>query len=105
MITEGNIKKIQNKSKNLDVATRGKTFQGYVLKKFNRRVVVDFERVVYVKKYKAFYKKRVKLHARLPVELDNVINVGDFIEIKECRKLSKLVNFIVTKKIREVERK
>ena len=82
------------------VSTRGRTFEGFVKKKFPKRVVVEFERTVLVKKYERFYKKKTKLHARLPDSMEKEINIGDYIKIKECRPFSKLIHFIVIEKIR-----
>lgn len=79
---------------------RGRFFQGTVKKKFPKRVVITLERTVYIKKYERYAKSRTKLHARLPDCLSKEINIGDYIEIKECRPLSKIISFVVTKKIR-----
>ncbi|HLC31243.1 MAG TPA: 30S ribosomal protein S17 [Candidatus Nanoarchaeia archaeon] len=84
---------------------RGRTFQGYITKKFPKRIVVEFERTVYVKKYRAFYKKKTRIHARLPDSLADSMLIGDYIEVKECRPLSKLIHFIAVKKIRSKESK
>jgi small subunit ribosomal protein S17 len=82
---------------------RGRKFEGYVIKKFDKRVVIMFERVNYIKKYERYAKTRSKLHARLPENLKNIINVGDYIQIMECRPLSKIIHFIVIKKIRDAK--
>jgi len=86
-------------------ATRGRTFEGTVTKKFPSRVVIEFERTVYVKKYERFYRKKTRLHARLPSNLVNEINVGDYIKIRECRPLSKIIHFIVIEKVRSGDNK
>jgi len=86
------------------VATRGRTFEGFVTKKFSRRVVVEFERTVFVQKYERFYRKKTRLHARLPKEMESQINVGDYIKIRECRPLSKIIHFMVIEKIRSSEK-
>ncbi len=85
------------------VSARGRTFQGTVTKKFPRRVVIEFQRTVFVPKYNAFYKKKTRLHARLFDSMADQIQVGDYIEVRECRPLSKLIHFVVTKKIRSAE--
>jgi small subunit ribosomal protein S17 len=82
------------------ISLRGRTFQGEVIKKFQKRVCIGFERTIYIPKFERYSKSKTKLHARLPDCLADKINIGDYIEIKECRKLSKIINFIVTKKIR-----
>ncbi|MEM4326099.1 MAG: 30S ribosomal protein S17 [Candidatus Pacearchaeota archaeon] len=80
--------------------THGRVFKGSVKKKFDRRVVIEFERMVYVPKYERYSKGKTKLHARLPHCMKNEINVGDIILIKECRPLSKIVHFVVIRKIK-----
>ena len=82
----------------IPISTRGRTFEGFVTKKFPKRVVVEFERTVFVRKYERFYKKKTRLHARLP---DNIeAEVGDYIKVKECRPLSKIIHFMVIEKIK-----
>lgn len=83
--------------------TRGRIFEGTVTKKFPTRVVIEFERTLYVQKYQRFYKKKTRLHARIPSSLN--ISVGDYVRIRECRPLSKIINFIVIEKIRSAEAK
>jgi small subunit ribosomal protein S17 len=80
---------------------RGRVFRGTVIKKFPKRVVIEFERTVYIKKYERFAKAKTKLHARLNDCMIH-INVGDYVEINECRPLSKLIKFVVTKKIKGI---
>jgi len=79
---------------------RGKKFKGYVTKKFPRRVAIEFERTVYIRKYERYMKKKTKIHARLPDCMKNEIEEGDYIEVMECRPLSKIIHFCVVKKIR-----
>lgn len=86
------------KKKNV-VGTRGRVFKGKVIKKFDTRVVIEFERTLYVKKYERFTKKKTKLHARLPEGMK--IEVGDYIKIRECRPLSKIIHFMVEGKVKE----
>ena len=80
------------------VRARGRVFEGTVIKKFPTRVVIESERTVFLKKYERFYKKKTKLHAHLPKEMN--IEVGDYIKIQECRPLSKIIHFIVIEKVR-----
>jgi small subunit ribosomal protein S17 len=82
------------------IKLRGRTFEGTVIKKLHGRVTIAFERSLFVPKYERFEKRRTKLHARLPDCLKKEINVGDYIQIEECRTLSKIIHAIVTKKIR-----
>ncbi len=80
---------------------RGRTFEGNVIKKFHKRVVIEFERTIYVRKYERYAKSRTKIHARLPICMEEQIKVGDLIKIKECRPLSKIIHFVVIEKIRD----
>ncbi|HJX49972.1 MAG TPA: 30S ribosomal protein S17 [Candidatus Nanoarchaeia archaeon] len=83
------------------IGTRGRIFEGKVIRKFPKRVTIEFERMIYVKKYERYAKSRTKIHARLPEILEKEINLGDLIQVQECRPLSKIIHFIVTKKIKE----
>lgn len=85
------------------VGTRGRNFEGFVVKKFPKRAVIEFERTVYVYKYERYYKKKTRLHARIP---DNIeVNIGDLVKVQECRPLSKIIHFIIIKKIMKEDKK
>ncbi len=77
------------------ISLRGRSFKGTVIKKFPKRVVIEFERTIYIKKYERYALRKTKLHARLPECMFKDINLGDYIEIRECRPISKIVHFIV----------
>ena len=85
------------------LSLRGRVFEGTVSKKFPKRVSIEFERTVYIRKYERFAKAKTRLHARLPDCLAKEINVGDYIQIRECRPLSRIISFVVVKKIRSRE--
>jgi len=85
------------------LSIRGRTFEGTVIKKFPKRITIAFERNSYVRKYERYIKYTSKIHARLPVCMDKEINVGDYVQIMECKPLSKIIHFVVVKKIREAE--
>ena len=87
-----------------NLKTRGRFFEGTVIKKFYKRVVIDFERTVYIKKYERYKKSRTKIHARLPNCMKDRINVGDYIRVQECRPLSKIIHFTVIEKIRDADK-
>jgi small subunit ribosomal protein S17 len=80
---------------------RGKIFEGVVKKKFNKRVVIEFERSIYVRKYERYAKSRTKIHARLPEVMEKEINIGDLIRVQECRPLSKIIHFVVVQKLKD----
>lgn len=82
------------------LSLRGRFFRGTVMKKFPKRVVIEFERTLYIRKFERYAKSKIKLHAHLPDCLANEVNVGDYVEINECRKLSKIISFVVVKKLR-----
>src|SRR3989339_560459 len=71
---------------------RGKIFDGTVIKKFPKRVAIEYER---------YSKSKTKIHARLPVCMEKNINVGDLIRVQECRPLSKIIHFAVIGKVEE----
>ena len=82
---------------------RGKTFEGIVIKKFPKRLVIEFERMIYSRKYERYFRSKTKLHARLPDCMEKQIQIGDLIKIQETRPLSKIIHFVVIKKIKSAE--
>ena len=84
---------------------RGRRFRGYVISKHLRRIAIEFERIISMRKYERQMKKKTKIHARLPDCLKNEINVGDYVEIRECRPLSKIIHFCVVGKVESKEGK
>lgn len=91
--------------KEKSIGTRGRIFEGRVIRKFPRRVAIEFERMIYIRKYERYAKSRIKIHARIPENLEKDINIGDLIQVRECRPLSKIIHFIVIKKIKDAEEK
>ena len=81
------------------VSTRGRTFRGTVIRKFQKRVTIEFDRTLYIQKFERYLKKSTRIHARLPEAMTNEINIGDFIEVQECRPLSKIIHFMVIKNL------
>lgn len=86
-----------------NLKVRGRVFEGIVTRKFHKRITIEFERMIYVRKYERYAKSKTKIHARLPVCMEKEINVGDLIKIQECRPLSKIIHFVVVKKIKDRE--
>lgn len=82
-----------------NLSVRGRHFQGTVIKLFEKRAVIEFEHLNYYKKYERYAKARTKLHAYLPKCLANKISKNDLVEIGECKPLSKIINFVVLKKL------
>jgi small subunit ribosomal protein S17 len=88
-----------------NLKTRGKTFEGRVVRKFPKRLAIEFERMIYVKKYERYAKKKTRIHARLPICMEKDIQLGDLIKVQECRPLSKIIHFAVIKKIKDANEK
>jgi len=84
-----------------NLKVRGWTFKGYIIKKFPRRIVIEFDRTVYVRKYERYMKKKTKIHARLPRCKENEVNIGDYVLVGECRPLSKITHFVYLRKVKE----
>ncbi len=84
---------------------RGRTFEGKVVSKHPKRVAIELERMVYVRKYERYAKFKTKIHARLPVCIEKEISVGDLIKVRECRPLSKIIHFVVLGKVNKKEKK
>ncbi len=100
--------KIEKKTGDIDeamlkISLRGRKFEGYVIKKFDKRVVIEFGRVKLIRKYERYLKTKTKIHARIPESLKNEINLGDYIQVMECRPLSKIIHHVVVKKIRNAD--
>ena len=86
-----------------NLKTRGRTFQGIVVSKHEKRIAIEFERMIYVRKYERYAKSKTKVHARLPKCMEKKINLGDLIKIQECRPLSKIIHFVVVEKLKNAE--
>ena len=84
--------------------TRGRVFEGIIVRKFHKRITIEFERMVYVRKYERYQKTKTKIHARLPVCIEKNFDKGDLVKIQECRPLSKIIHFVVIKKIKGKEK-
>ena len=103
---ENKVRKMKKEEKIVGtIVTRGRKFEGNVIRKFDKRVTIEFERVNFIRKYERYLKTKTKMHARLPEALKDQINIGDLIQIQECRPISKITHHIVIKKIAGTEAK
>jgi small subunit ribosomal protein S17 len=84
-----------------NLKVRGRLFEGKVISKFQKRIAIEFERMVYVKKYERYKKSKTKIHARLPNCMKDQIEIGDYVKIGECRPLSKVIHFVAIEKIKK----
>jgi len=87
------------------LSVRGRSFEGTVVAKHEKRVSIEFERMVYVPKYERYAKSKTKIHARLPKCMDELVKIGDLIKVQECRPLSKIIHFVFVSKIKDAEEK
>jgi small subunit ribosomal protein S17 len=94
-------KTLANAGNEKRVGTRGRVFEGLVTKKFPKRIVLEFERMIYVRKYERYARLKTKIHARLPDSMEKIINIGDLVRVHECRPLSKIIHFVVIQKIKD----
>eukprot|EP00019_Armaparvus_languidus_P008326 CAMPEP_0168593854 /NCGR_PEP_ID=MMETSP0420-20121227/8557_1 /TAXON_ID=498008 /ORGANISM="Pessonella sp." /LENGTH=165 /DNA_ID=CAMNT_0008630075 /DNA_START=38 /DNA_END=535 /DNA_ORIENTATION=+ len=81
-----------------NVSIRGRILRGVVLKAHMKRtVIIRRDYLHYIKKYNRFEKR----HRNLAVHVSPAfrINVGDTVEVGQCRPLSKTVRFNVLKVI------
>ena len=88
-----------------DLRIRGRHFKGFIKKIVGRRAVIEWQRFVYYPKYERYAKAKSKAHAHIPKCIANEIKVGDYVEIGECRRLSKITHFVVLKKDHEEKQK
>ncbi|MBU0958974.1 MAG: 30S ribosomal protein S17 [Nanoarchaeota archaeon] len=87
-----------------NLKSRGRIFEGTVKSKFPKRISIEFERMVYVRKYERYAKSKTKIHARLPNCMADQINIGDYVRVQECRPLSKIIHFVVIQKIKDKQK-
>lgn len=80
------------------IKTRGRTFTGIVLDaKMQNTATVEWERRMYVQKYERYEKRRTRVKAHNPENID--AKQGDIVKIMECRPISKTKNFIIIEKM------
>ena len=95
-------KKMEKQKKKLvrtgNIGTRGRTFQGMVVKRFEKRVVIELGRTVRILKFERFAKKKTRIHARIPKGM--TVHVGDIVKVRECRPLSKIIHFMVVEVVK-----
>ncbi|MBL7147387.1 MAG: 30S ribosomal protein S17 [Nanoarchaeota archaeon] len=81
------------------VKVRGRTLKGTVIKKdISKTATITFPRFYYLPKYERYEKRRTKLKVHNPKCID--AKIGDIVEIKETRSLSKTKHFTITKIIK-----
>lgn len=85
----------ETETKNPTISLRGRTFEGRVISaKADKTVTVEWEWKNFIKKYERYEKKRTRVHAHNPRDIN--AKEGDFVRIMECRPISKTKKFVVT---------
>jgi len=80
------------------LSTRGAVLEGVVASdKMNKTVIVQSDYKIRLKKYERYRSSKSRIPAHNPPCID--AKVGDRVRIRECRKLSKTVSFVVTDKL------
>jgi len=74
--------------------TRGRNFEGKIVKKTHKTVRVEWPRFKFFPKYERYAKTRSRVQAHLPDCLSG-IEVGTQVKISECRPISKTKHFVV----------
>lgn len=88
------------KEKTSAITTRGKTFVGKIASvKMKKTVIVEIERNRYIKKYERYEKRRTRIKAHNPEEINTTI--GEVVKIRETRPISKTKKFTVIEKIKK----
>ncbi len=85
-----------------NVRVRGRKFIGIVTRKNikQKKITVEFERFIYVKKYEGYLKRFTRIHAHLPDCMRDLVNEGDKVEIGETRPLSKMIHHVLIRVIK-----
>lgn len=82
------------------ISLRGKTFVGTVVSaKASKTVTVAWERRKFVPKYERYERRRSKVAAHNPENIN--AKEGDMVRIMECRPISKTKHFVVTEIVTE----
>lgn len=80
---------------------RGRKFVGIVKRKNikQKKITIEFERHLYLKKYERYLKRFTRIHAHLPECMQDKVLLGDKVEIAETKPLSKTINHVLIRKL------
>ena len=82
---------------------RGKITKGVVVsKKSKNTIIIRFDYVHFVKKFKRYERRNSRLACHLPDCLEHEIELGDLVIVGESRKISKTKSFIVLDKSKKI---
>ena len=80
-----------------NLKVRGRIFEGKVIKaKMDKSVVVQWDRLFFLKKFERYEKRRSRVTAHNPPCIN--AKEGDIVKIMGCRPLSKTKKFVVISK-------
>ncbi len=80
------------------LSTRGAVLEGAVASdKMDKTVIVQSDYKIRLNKYERYRSSKSRIAAHNPPCID--AKAGDRVRIRECRKLSKTVSFVVTEKL------
>ncbi len=86
---------MNNKEKS--IGTRGRTFTGIVISaKSQKTATVQWNYWRYIKKFERYVRLRSKVRVHNPETMNATL--GDVVDIKECRPISKTKTFIIIEK-------
>jgi len=80
------------------LATRGAVLEGIIASdKMDKTAIVQSDYKIRLNKYERYRSSKSRIPAHNPPCID--ATVGDRVRIRECRKLSKTISFVVTEKL------
>lgn len=82
------------------LSVRGRKFEGTIIKLVGQRAVIEWERIIYFPKYERYARTRSRLHAHIPKCMLSDVKLGDYVEVGECRPISKITHFVLLRRIR-----
>ena len=82
-----------------ELRVRGREFEGRVIRKLPKKITIEFERIVKVRKYDRYKRENTKIHARLPDCKKEEVEEGDKVKIGGCRPLSKTISHVYLKNL------
>ena len=84
-----------------NLSVRGRRFSGKIKKISGQRAVIELERIIYYPKYERYARTKAKLHTHIPKCMLPDIKIGNYVEVGECRPLSKITHFVLLGRIKE----
>ncbi|MFH1592550.1 MAG: 30S ribosomal protein S17 [Candidatus Woesearchaeota archaeon] len=81
-----------------NLGIRGRIFTGTVVSMNSAKTAkIEFSRLIPIKKYERYEKRRTGLLVHNPESLG--VEVGDLVRVAECRPISKTKNFVIIERL------